>query len=290
MGEDVNVNPEAVLSTAGHLEGSAGKVRAHHEAARSRGRVGHGPVGELFQGVVRRAEKVVEDVTEAVAKVYEDSATGLRKVAQQTIEDDAKAKSAFDGLGRRGEAHSGGLMGHPTRAIGIDEERGAGSGFRQSRLYKLSADEIDQLKSDFESIGGDPAILRFNKGTKTGYVDTVDLIYVKGDVYPSTDPSATRSNATLSARAALAHELGHRQFRGTMLEVGDVRDEIRASVWAAKNVTNLSNEERMQLLTDAKDRASGGGHWHAMEQLSAMMRRPVIHWQKHRLDLPWWND
>ena len=289
MGNDVNANPEGLVRTAGHLDESAGSMRSHHEAAKSRGRVGHGAIGELFQGVVQRAEKIVEDTTRTVAKVYEDSAEGLRKVAKRTLEDDARARSEFDKLERR-QHEQGILAGHPPRGIAVEAERGAAGGFRQSKHYKLSADEIDQLKRDFESIGGEPAILRFNKGSRTGYRDEVDLIYVKGDVLAATHPSEAGANAILSSRAALAHELGHRQFRGTALAIGDVRDEIRASVWAAKNVTSLSNEERMQLLADAKDRATSGGHWDAMEQLSAMMRRPVIMWQSHHLDLPWWNQ
>ena len=101
MGNDVNANPEGLFKTAGHLDESAGSLRSHHEAARGRGRVGHGAIGELFQGVVQRAEKIVEDTTRTVTKVYEDSAEGLRKVAKQTLEDDATARSEFDKLERR---------------------------------------------------------------------------------------------------------------------------------------------------------------------------------------------
>jgi hypothetical protein len=62
-----------------------------------------------------------------------------------------------------------------------------------------------------------------------------------------------------SAKAALGHELGHRQYRGTKLPVGAWNDEIRASYWAAKNLPNLSDQERIHLVLDAMERAKEAG-------------------------------
>jgi hypothetical protein len=183
---------------------------------------------------------------------------------------------------------AGGLAAGSAEPAGLT--RGAGGGFRTSRFYKLSAAEIDQLTRDFESIGGNPKMLRFNKGTKTGYVDEVDLIYVRGDVLPTTNPAAIDPNTTMSARAALAHELGHQAFTGTKLGVGDPRDEIRASIWAAQNVTKLSNPERTDLLLDALQRARTAGDWDVVSQLNTMLQKPVIKWHSFQLNIPWLSN
>jgi hypothetical protein len=219
---------------------------------------------------------------------YADAGTVMRNVATETERTDREASSGFSEL-ERGRPHLVPPRDEAGRGVTTEPERGAGASLRQSRLRKLSPVETNQLRSEFESIGGDPAILRFNKGPRTSYRDEVDLIYVRGDVLPTTDPAAIEVNATLSSRAALAHELGHRQFRGTKLEPGDVKDEIRASVWAAKNVTQLSDKERIDLLRDAHHRARGDGQSAVMQNLGSMLRQPVIKWQGWAIDLPWWN-
>jgi hypothetical protein len=63
----------------------------------------------------------------------------------------------------------------------------------------------------------------------------------------------------MSSCAVLAHELGHRAHRGTRLAFGAWNDEFWASYWAAKNVPNLSIEERVRLIQDAMARASEAG-------------------------------
>jgi hypothetical protein len=68
-----------------------------------------------------------------------------------------------------------------------------------------------------------------------------------------------------------------------------VKDEIRASVWAAKNVTRLSDKERIDLLLDAQQRARSGGELAVMDQLGAILRQPVIKWRGWPIDIPWWD-
>ena len=135
-------------------------------------------------------------------------------------------------------------------------ERFAG-GSRQSSLNKLSQEDIERLTREFIEIGGDPKVLRFNNGAQTGYVDKTDRINIRGDVMPLEDSVHPRSNMT--SRAVLAHELGHRAYRNTKVPIGDWNDEFRASYWAAKNIPNLTLEERASLIQDAILRAQEAG-------------------------------
>ena len=138
---------------------------------------------------------------------------------------------------------------------------GAGQslGLRRSAQHQLSAWEMKLLRMEFREIGGDPARLRFNQGPLTAYSDTNDLIYVRGDVLPSTQRNLVHPRSLMSSRAALAHELGHANFRGTELRPGSWNDEFRASYWAARNVPGLSVEERRRLVQDALMRAEEAG-------------------------------
>lgn len=135
-------------------------------------------------------------------------------------------------------------------------------------MRKLSPEEITRLKQEFAEIGGDPSILRFNYGSQTGYVDFLDTINVRGDVLPL--PVATHPRSAMSSRAALAHELGHKHYRGMPVAVGAWNDVFRASYWAARNAQNLTSEERVHLIQDAILRAQEAG---IPVGLNAFMRR-----------------
>jgi hypothetical protein len=63
----------------------------------------------------------------------------------------------------------------------------------------------------------------------------------------------------MSSKAALGHELGHARYRGTKLPIGAWNDEFRASYWAAKNLSNLSEQDRIHLVLDAMERAREAG-------------------------------
>ena len=145
--------------------------------------------------------------------------------------------------------------------------RGA-TGQRHSPLTKLSPDEIDRLTQEFTEIGGNPAKLRFNEGRRTGYLDGLDIIAVRGDVLPLEGMAHPRS--AMSSRAVLAHEFGHQRYRGTSVPAGAWNDEFRASYWAAKYVPNLTREERVHLIQDAILRAQEVG---IPVRLNAFMRR-----------------
>jgi RHS repeat-associated protein len=130
--------------------------------------------------------------------------------------------------------------------------RAVNSAGRQSADNILNDDQIAFVKNEFDTIGGDIEMLRFNHGKYTGYVDEVDKINIRGDVFPNV--LSNNPNSAMSVRAALAHELGHQNFKGTSLAQGSWNDEFRASYWASKNVPNLSVEDKYMLVSDAVQR------------------------------------
>lgn len=141
---------------------------------------------------------------------------------------------------------------------GIIKERGMANGMRTSPYHILTESEIETLNKDIKAIGADKSIFKFNKGTRTGYDDITDEIFVKGDVLP--DLNSTHPRDLMSSRAALAHEYyGHRANRGTKLPKGAWNDEFRASYMAAKNCPNLTDEDRRYLILDALERAKEKG-------------------------------
>jgi hypothetical protein len=152
----------------------------------------------------------------------------------------------------------------PSRAIEAGDtalrgeqvlDRAAASG--RAEPVELTAEHAQQVTREFQEIGGDPQMLRINQGSRTAYLDGQNAINVRGDVFPNSE--ATTPNATLSSRAALAHELGHANFDvpktdPNWLPPGNIDDETRVSIWAAQNVPGLSLDERASLILDAQQR------------------------------------
>ncbi len=134
--------------------------------------------------------------------------------------------------------------------------RGAG-GLRRSPSVELDRQTVARLQKEFEEVGGDSSVLRFNEGPRTSYVDAKDVVYVRGDVLP--DEGALHPRSIMSSRAAMAHESIHRRYRGTRLEPGAWNDEFRASYLAAKTCPGLSEVDRMHLIQDAALRAQEAG-------------------------------
>jgi len=133
------------------------------------------------------------------------------------------------------------------------------SGLRKS-LYKLLTDEdIQSLKSDIAAIKADVSVFKFNEGPCTCYVDAVDTVYVRGDVFPD-DVYSIHPRDMMSARAVLAHEYyGHRRYKDTPLKQQSWNDEFRASYIAARDTPGLSGQDRMLLVLDAMERAKSVG-------------------------------
>ena len=139
----------------------------------------------------------------------------------------------------------------------MTDDRKAG-GLRRSPFNILSESEIEHLKDEIRAIEADEKVFVFNKGTRTYYSDEYQEIRIRGDVFPDKDSTSNRD--IMSERAVIAHEYyGHYKYAPSKLEVGDWRDEFRASYMAAKNAPNLTDEDRRYLIIDALERAKEAG-------------------------------
>lgn len=132
------------------------------------------------------------------------------------------------------------------------------SGLRTSPYHILTNDEISSIKADAMSLNIPREVLLFNEGKQTGFSDSQNVIYVRGDVLPDLQSENLRDR--LSQKAVLAHEYyGHYKQHPSTFRVGDWRDEFRASYRAAVDAPNLNSEERIMLMLDAYDRAKEAG-------------------------------
>lgn len=137
--------------------------------------------------------------------------------------------------------------------------RSFASGLRRQASIIISPEQIKEIRKDIRAIGADESLFVFNEGVQTGFVDAEEVIKIRYDVYP--DLTSTRARDKLSVRAALAHEYyGHYMFHPSIFDIGDWRDEMRASYAAAFNAKGLSREERADLIVDAYDRAREAGY------------------------------
>lgn len=106
----------------------------------------------------------------------------------------------------------------------------------------------------------DESILKFNSGVRTGFSDQRGCINIRGDILPDIDSTVVRDR--MSQKAVLAHEYyGHYKNHPSEYDIGDWRDEFRASYDAAVNAPSLSDEERAHLMIDAYDRAREAGQF-----------------------------
>jgi len=156
-----------------------------------------------------------------------------------------------------------------TQRYGVQEEieaarekligRNMSNGNRRSVFEKLTKEEERYVKHAAKEIEIPTKMLEFIPGRSTGYSDSRKNITIGADVFPSNDGSI-HNRDTITVKAVLAHEYyGHYHFRKTKLGIGDPRDEIRASYYAAVHTPGLTKEERQQLMRDALDRANDAG-------------------------------
>ena len=146
-------------------------------------------------------------------------------------------------------------------------------GARKSPLYTLTESDIKMLKEDIRTIEADESVFRFNydRVPGTGYIDVLDIVAVRGNVFPDTISGSKHPRDVMSTRAVLAHEYyGHRAHSGTDLPQGHWEDEYLASRIAAEVTPNLSNEERRHLVLDAIERKREAG---IKFELDGFMRR-----------------
>ncbi|MDR2558447.1 MAG: hypothetical protein LBC86_02740, partial [Oscillospiraceae bacterium] len=128
-------------------------------------------------------------------------------------------------------------------------QRDMAHGLRRSPYHILTNEEIEVLKCDIKAIQADESVFVFNdrRVRGTSYIPALDIIAVKGNVFP--DESSEHPRDLLSPRAVLAHEYyGHRPYRDTKMCIGDWRDEFRASYMAARNTPGLTDNDRRLLI------------------------------------------
>jgi hypothetical protein len=220
-----------VSGKAGEVANVASKSGKAAEVASTAGKVTEGT------NVASKASKTSE-VASTTGKATE-TASDVRKASEAASLTEKTEKGAEVASKTRKTAKS-------LRASG---------GQRRSPREVLTPEEISKLTEDFKELGGDPEMLRFNKGRHTGYSDDLDKISVRGDVNPLEGEGITHPRSTMTPKAVLAHELGHQAHRGTKVPINAWNDEFRASYWAAKNLPNLTLEERASLIQDAILRA-----------------------------------
>ena len=132
--------------------------------------------------------------------------------------------------------------------------RNMANGSRMSRDHIITEEEEALIRKEAKALGIPEEMLAFNEGARTGFKDSTYIINIRGDILP--DVTSTQARDILSIRAVLAHEYyGHAAFHPSSFEIGDWRDEFRASYFAAINAPNLSANDRRLLMLDAYDRA-----------------------------------
>lgn len=138
------------------------------------------------------------------------------------------------------------------------DNRSMAMGFRKPASHILTEEEIASIQADAKAIQIPIGMLCFNAGRHTGFVDDLEVINIRGDILP--DPDSTIARDRMPQRAVLAREYyGHYANHPSEYDIGDWRDEFRASYDAAVKAPNLTEEERALLMIDAYDRAREAG-------------------------------
>ena len=97
-GGGFRIDPESLSRAADQLHGHADKVEGHGRtlAARTGGRVGHGPVGQVAEDLVKRGIRgVSEGVSKAVADLHRGTAKGLEHTATEIRKVDNRAAQSI---------------------------------------------------------------------------------------------------------------------------------------------------------------------------------------------------
>lgn len=150
---------------------------------------------------------------------------------------------------------------------GIMNERGLAMSLRKPKTHILTETEIESIIEDAKTIDADISVLRFNSGSRTGFVEERGLINIRGDILPDVEGITARDR--MSQRAVLAHEYyGHYKNNPSPYGIDDWRDEFRASYDAAIRTPNLTDEERRDLMIDAYDRAKEAGEFEGIDTVA----------------------
>ena len=122
----------------------------------------------------------------------------------------------------------------------------------------LTVEQIAELRTSAGQFGFDPKHIRFTE-TPSIYSRSFDEIWIGPNILPESRAAQLAGKTALermSARAAIAHEGGHRLsvHRGKAFADGSVFDEIQASLYG-RTLPGLSDIERFSLLRDAAEKA-----------------------------------
>lgn len=133
-----------------------------------------------------------------------------------------------------------------------------------SQGYRSDEPLTEQQKADCKNyaiqLGFPEESIRFSDDMLTGYSDAfgVERLIIGTDVYPGSRQGT--ANSRISWRGALAHEIvGHREACLAGKDSDDWKDEVQASIRAARFAPELSYTERIVLLRDAAERAKKEG-------------------------------
>lgn len=209
-----------------------------------------------------RKSALLQKQNEAYNKFCEEN--GLKKqqdrisIARWNRSEAAKARAAV-------KKHQKEVANSENR--GKMKERGLSMSLRRPKSYILNDSEIKSVIDDAKSIDINPDVLRFNKGSQTGFLESRGCINIRGDILPDLDGLTARDRMT--QRAVLAHEYyGHYKNHPSPYEINDWRDEFKASYDAAINTPNLTDEERRDLMIDAYDRAKEAGAFEGYDEVA----------------------
>ena len=161
------------------------------------------------------------------------------------------------------------------KTVGLNTERersvrSMANGPRRGRLTNVSDAEKIQILQYADDLNIPRSVLSFNTGYNTSYDDDLNIIHIRGDVFPS--EFAENPESILSAKAALAHEYYGHYLHHSQFAANDWRDEFQASYRAAIDAPGLTQADRSLLMIDAFDRPRSSG---ITVQLNAIARRII---------------
>ena len=216
---------------------------------------------------MRRLESAVRQQKDTATMAKAAGDTQLERRCKGTIlQLNEKYKSVADQAGLKPEFQrtfvqgyrDGKAEGGLTRALSAGNMDNAGGELRNTEPL---TDKQYQDAFDFAVQLGCPAeIIQRGRYQDSGFNENFNLLIIGRDIYPN--PNGKSANARMSYRAGIAHEVvGHREtcMRKTNFERGSTKDEAQASYRASLLTPGLTQEERNDLLQDAKDRLAKSG-------------------------------
>jgi hypothetical protein len=233
-GEDFHVDPAALREAARKLQGHADEVErlGRKLSGSTDGRVGHGPIGELAENLVKRGLRgVCHGVTQAVSEFHRGTAEGLEAAARRTEAVDGEAAQGFQRSG-----HPAHLLVDGWSPVLKTENLSAGGGppadkaavfaAAGGRLRRVSGPDtwrtLDEtrrqrvtetmhvvLLEEYGLPGGMPAWRDLGSGTYGQYSPITDRISYNYQVLP-------KDNSPEESVKTIAHEARHQYQFGVM--------------------------------------------------------------------------